>query len=64
MTPHPSVPASPVDAEDVELARARLEWVRASGCLHLPSQQASWQWHLAQCEAPFVDDEAITADVP
>lgn len=60
----PSVVPTPGDeAEEVELALARLEWVRAAGCLHLPSQRAAWQWHLAQCvEARQIDDEAITAD--
>jgi len=37
--------------EDVELAVARLHWVRAAPCLHLPSQREALQWHVACCEA-------------
>lgn len=55
-------PALGDEAEDVELALARLDWVRAAGCLHLPSQQAAWQWHLAQCvEARDVDRGPVNA---
>lgn len=37
--------------EDFELAFARLDWVRAAACLHLPSQREALQWHVACCEA-------------
>ena len=40
-----------VEAEDYELAAARLEWVRATPCLHLPAQREALNWHLACCDA-------------
>ena len=40
-----------LEAEDYELACARLEWVRATACLHLPAQREALNWHLACCEA-------------
>lgn len=41
-----------IEANEVgefELAFARLEWARAAGCLHLPSQREALEWHLARC---------------
>lgn len=37
--------------EEFDLAFARLDWVRAAPCLHLPSQREALQWHVACCEA-------------
>lgn len=42
-----------VEAEDYELASARLEWVRATACLDLPAQREALHWHLACCEAAY-----------
>ena len=42
-----------VEVEDYELASARLEWARATGCLDLPAQRAALDWHLACCEAAY-----------
>jgi hypothetical protein len=47
----------PTESDESELAVARLEWARAAGCVHLPSQQDAWRWHLAQC-----DDAADSTD--
>ena len=49
-TPETIIPASArADIEDFELAFARLDWVRAAGCLHLPSQREALQWHVDCC---------------
>jgi hypothetical protein len=37
--------------DEFELAFARLDWVRAATCLHLPSQREALEWHVACCEA-------------
>ena len=37
--------------EDYELASARVEWVKHSGCLDLPAQRQALDWHLATREA-------------
>lgn len=42
-----------VEAEDYELACARLEWVRATACLDLPAQREALNWHLACCETAY-----------
>ena len=42
-----------VEAEDYELACARLEWVQATACLDLPAQREALSWHLACCEAAY-----------
>lgn len=42
-----------VEAEDYELASARLEWARATACLDLPAQREALYWHLACCEAAY-----------
>ena len=42
-----------VEAEDYELACARLAWVRATTCLDLPAQREALNWHLACCEAAY-----------
>lgn len=39
------------EAEEFELAFARLEWARQSACLHLPAQREALRWHLACCDA-------------
>ena len=43
-------PAKGCELEDFELAFARLEWVRASSCLHLPLQREALAWHVARCD--------------
>lgn len=37
--------------DDFELAFARLDWVRATRCLHLPAQREALEWHVACCQA-------------
>jgi hypothetical protein len=44
---------STVEAEDYELAAARLAWVRATACLDLPGQREALNWHLACCDAAY-----------
>ena len=51
----------PVEPEELELALARLEWVRATRCLHLPSQHDAWLWHVAQCVEAH---HSVDPDVP
>ena len=42
----------PIDAEEPELALARLEWARAASCcLDLPSQREALEWHVSCWEA-------------
>ena len=43
-------PTKGCELEDFELAFARLEWVRASSCLDLPSQREALAWHVARCD--------------
>ena len=50
-----------VEAEDYELASARLEWVRATTCLDLPEQREAFNWHLACCEAALALLRGTTA---
>lgn len=45
--------------EEFELAFARLDWARASSCLHLPSQREALRWHVACCDAAL---SAVDAD--
>lgn len=41
-----------MDDEELELALARLEWVRAAAtCLGLPAQREALEWHVASWEA-------------
>jgi len=47
--------------EDVELAFARLDWVRAAPCLDHPSQREALRWHVACCEAALSATDTITA---
>ena len=42
-----------VEVEDYELASARLEWARATACLHILAQREALDWHLACCEAAY-----------
>jgi hypothetical protein len=42
-----------VEAEDYELACARLEWAQVTACLDLPAQREALQWHVACCEAAY-----------
>ena len=48
-----------IEVEDYELASARLEWARATTCLHLTAQREALGWHLACREAAFA---ALSAD--
>ena len=41
----------PIQADEVELAFARLEWVRAAHCFDVPSQREALEWHVACWEA-------------
>lgn len=51
------------ELEDLELASARLEWVRASGCLDLPSQREALAWHVARCAEARSVVEAMPPDL-
>ena len=50
-----------VEAEDYELAAARLAWVRATACLDLPGQREALNWHLACCDAAHAVLRGTTA---
>ena len=43
----PVLASARAELEEFELAAARLEWVRAAGCLHLPAQRQAVEWHQA-----------------
>lgn len=48
----------PIESEDLELAFARLEWVRAAAaCLDLPEQREALEWHVACWEAALAAAE-------
>jgi hypothetical protein len=53
-----------VEAEDYELACARLEWAQATTCLDLPAQREALNWHLACCEAAYarMHDTAVAEE--
>jgi hypothetical protein len=54
----------PTEVEELELAFARLDWVRASACLHLRVQRDALKWHLESCETALaaLSDEPSCSD--